>query len=99
MVAAKQHADGKRASLPKFSPFLVSDFGEMSPAATDLQEWLIEQYRLKLKKEGRRNDGCSISELLRQFRHKFKIGIQIGIASGLGAMIQAGGQPFGGLGD
>ncbi len=86
MVATKQHADGKRASLPKFSPFVVSDFGELAPA--------VDQYRVKLKKAGRRDDGCSSSELVRQFRHKFKVSVQLAIASGLGAMIQAAGQPW-----
>ncbi len=38
MVARKQHMDGKRSSLPTFAPFVVSDFGELSPAAVDLQE-------------------------------------------------------------
>jgi hypothetical protein len=98
MVATKQHADGKRVSVPKFSAFIVSDLGELSPAATELQEWLVEQYRVRLKKQGRRDDGCSISELVRQFRHKFKVGIQLAIASGLGAQIQAAGQPWGDLG-
>ncbi len=99
MAATKQHTDGKRSSLPKFSPFVVSDFGELSPAATELQEWLVDQYRVKLKKDGRRDDGCSNAELVRQFRHKFKVTVQLAIASGLGAMIQAGGQPWGDLGN
>ena len=98
MVATRQYSDAKRASLPKFTPFLVSDFGEMSPAAVELQEWIVEQFRVRLKKQGRRDDGCSSSELVRQFRHKFKVGIQLGIASGLGAMIQTGGQHWGNLG-
>ena len=75
MVATKQYADGKRASLPKFTPFIVSDFGEISSAATELQEWIVEQYRVTLKKQGRRDDGCSSSDLVRQFRHKFKVGV------------------------
>ena len=99
MVASKQHTDDKRASLPSFSPFIVSDFGEMSPAATHLQEWIIEQYRVKLKKQGRRDDGCSNSDLVRKFRNKFKVGIQLAIASGLGGMIHAAGQTWGGLGN
>ena len=99
MVATKQHADGRRASLPSFSPFIVSDLGELAPAATGLQEWIVEQYRLKLKKQGRRDDGCSTSDLVRKFRHKFKVGIQLAIASGLGAMIHSAGQPWGGLGN
>ncbi len=97
MVAKKQHSDGKRSTLPVFAPFAVSDFGELSPAATDLQEWIVEQYRRKCSKE-KRLDGCSTSDLVRQFRHKFKCGIQLAIAAGLGAMIQAAGQPWGNLG-
>ena len=38
MIAAKQHLDGKRASIPVFAPFVVSDFGELAPNAVDLQE-------------------------------------------------------------
>ena len=70
----------------------------MSPAASDLQEWIVEQYRRKCAKEKSRADACSTSDLVRQFRHKFKIDIQFAIAAGLGAMIQAAGQPWGALG-
>jgi hypothetical protein len=98
LMAKKQHADGKRTVLPTFAPFVVSDFGELSPAATDLQEWIVEQFRRKCVKNKCRTDGCSTSDLVRQFRHKFKVDIQFAIAAGLGAMIQAAGQPWGGLG-
>ena len=89
---------GKRSSLPSFAPFVVSDFGELSPAAADLQEWIVEQFRRKCVKQGARANGTSTSDLVRQFRHKFKVGIQFAMAAGLGAMIQAAGQPWGGLG-
>ena len=79
-------------------PFVVSDFGELSPAATDLQEWLVDQYKKKCVKQGSRADGCSTNELVRQFKHRLKIGIQLAIAAGLGAMIQAAGQPWAGIG-
>ena len=98
MVAKKQHADKKRFSLPTFIPFAVSDIGELSPAASDLQEWIVEQYRRKCAKDKSRADGLSTSDLVRQFRHKFKIDIQFAIAAGLGAMIQAAGQAWGDLG-
>jgi hypothetical protein len=90
MVAKKQHADKKRFSLPTFIPFAVSDIGELSPAASDLQEWIVEQYRRKCAKEKSRADGCSTSDLVRH--------IQFAIAAGLGAMIQVAGQPWGDLG-
>ena len=102
MVAAKQHLDGKRSSLPVFCPFVVSDFGELAPNAVDLQEWLVNQYRqrcIKQSKHSRRSDGCSTEDLVQRFRHKLKIGVQFAVASGLGNMIQAAGQPWGaGLG-
>jgi hypothetical protein len=98
MVATKQHSDGKRTSLPTFAPFVVSDLGELAPAAVSLQEWLVDQYRRKLLKYGARADGCSTADLVRTFRHKFKTGIQLAMAAGIGAMIQAAGQPWGGLG-
>ena len=98
MVARKQHMDGKRNILPSFVPFIVSDFGELSPAATDLQDWLVDQFRKRCAKQGSRADGCSTNDLLRQFKHRLKIGIQLAIASGLGAMIQAAGQPWAGIG-
>ena len=99
MIAAKQHLDGKRASLPVFTPFVVSDFGELAPNAIELQEWLVDQYRRRCVKIGHRSDGCSVQELVQQFRHKLKIGVQLAIAAGLGNMVQAAGQPWGdGLG-
>ena len=77
MIAAKQHLDGKRSTLPAFVPFVVSDFGELAPVAVDLQEWIVNQYRIRCVKLGRRSDGCSTDELVRSFRHRFKIGVQM----------------------
>ena len=98
MIAAKHHLDGKRSTLPAFVPFVVSDFGELAPAAIDLQEWIVNQYRVRCLRLGRRADGCSTDDLVRNFRHRFKIGVQMAIATGLGAMIQAAGQPWGSIG-
>ena len=89
---------GKRSTLPTFVPFVVSDFGELAPAAIDLQEWIVNQYSVRCIKLGRRADGCSTDDLVRSFRHRFKIGVQMAIATGLGAMIQAAGQPWGSIG-
>ena len=98
MMARKQHTDGKRNCLPSFVPFIVSDFGEISPAAADLQEWLVDQYRKKCAKQGSRADGYTTCVLVKQFRHKLKIGVQLAIAAGLGSMIQSAGQPWAGIG-
>ena len=61
-----------------------------------IQKRLVDQFRRKCIKLGRRSDGVSTS--VRQFRHRFKVGIQMAIATGLGAMLQAAGQPWGDLG-
>jgi len=98
LVAKKQHSEHKRTSIPKFLPFVVSDCGELAPRAYDLQEWLVDQFRLKCAKEGRRSDGCTTADLVREFRHKLKVAVQLAVAAGLGAMICAAGQPWQGLG-
>ena len=98
MMARKQHTDGKRSCLPSFVPFIVSDFGELSPAAADLQEWLVDQYKKKCATQGSRADGYTTCVLVKQFRHKLKIGVQLAIAAGLGSMIQTAGQPWVGIG-
>ena len=97
-VAKKQKADGTRTSIPTFAPFVVSDCGELAPKAYDVQEWLVKQYRLKCSKEGRRADGCTTVELVRQFRHSLKMGVQMAVAAGLGTMMQFAGLAWRGLG-
>ena len=47
VIAAKQHLDGKRSTLPTFTPFIASDYGEIAPQAIVFQEWLVNQFRLK----------------------------------------------------
>ena len=73
----------------------MSDFGNLAPAAVGLQEWLVDQYRRRCIKLGQRSDGCCLEDLVHQFRHKLKVGIQMAVAVGLGNMIQAAGQPWG----
>ena len=58
-VAAKQAKDKKRLQCPTFNPFIVSDFGDLSPAAVELQEWLVAAYAKRCVREGSRLDGCN----------------------------------------
>ncbi len=97
-VAKKQKSDGTRSSIPTFAPFVVSDCGELGPKAFDVQEWIVSQYRLKCCKEGRRADGCTTVDRVRQFRHRLKMGVQVAVACGLGTMIQFAGLSWRGLG-
>ena len=98
LVTKKQYTEGKRVSLPTFSPFIMSDFGEFSPAAMELIEWIVDQFKAKCIREGRRNDGVTTPEMVRTFRHKIRMGVLFGVASGMGMMLQAAGLPWGNLG-
>lgn len=90
-MAKQQKAQNKRISIPTFTPFVISDCGELSPMAFELQEWIVEQYRRKCAKVSPRADGCTVPDLVRQFRHKLRVDIQLALAAGLGAMINAAG--------
>jgi hypothetical protein len=94
-VAQKQTKEKKRLQCPTFSSFIVSNFGDLSPAAIELQEWLVTAYAKKCEREGSRDDGCNAADMIRCFRQKFKLNVQLAIASGLGAMLLTAGQPFG----
>ena len=62
VIAAKQHLDGKRSTLPTFTPFIASDYGEIAPQAIVFQEWLVNQFRLKCRTMD------AIPDLVRNFR-------------------------------
>ena len=65
------------------------------PDALELQEWLVTAYAKKCEREGARADGCGTADLVRSFRQRFKLNVQLTIASGLGGMLLTAGQPFG----
>jgi len=94
-VAQRQTKEKKRRQCPTFNSFIVSDFGDLSPAALELQEWLVSAFAKKCEREGARDDGCSSADLVRGFRQKFKLNVQLAVASGLGGMLLTAGQPFG----
>ena len=79
--------------MPHFCFF--SDFGDLSPDAIELQEWIVTAFAKKCEREGPRVDGCSSADLIRTFRQRFKLNVQLAIASGLGGMLLTAGQPFG----
>ena len=66
----------------------------MAPVATELQEWVVNQYRIKIEQEGKRDDGCKSADLVRSFRNRLRIGIQMAIASGCGEMLCRAGQAW-----
>ena len=95
MIASKQFRDRKRPHDPSFAPYAVSNFGELSPAAIELHDWLSDQYRRKLLSEGPRADGCTLPDLVRAFRRKLMNRVQLAVAAGIAGMICNAGLPWG----
>jgi hypothetical protein len=95
LIAGKQFREGKRAKMPSFTPYAVSNFGELSPAAVELQAWLTDQYRFKCADDSARADGVTVQERVRIFRHKLLIRTLLAVAAGIGSMICAAGAPWG----
>ena len=94
-IAKKQTQQKKRQQAPLFAAFSVSDFGELSPAATELLEWLVDQHRHLCERMGPRSDGCKPLELVREFKRKLKASVQMAVAAGSGEMFHGAGQPWG----
>ena len=97
-VADKQQRDGRRPKTPSFVPFVLSDAGECAPEAMEFQEWLVARFKRHHRKLVR-TDGQTVAELTREFRRNLRVSLQLALASGIGSMILAAGQPFYGLGE
>ena len=95
LVAKKQTAEKKRKQVPQFTAFAMSDYGELAPSASDLLEWIVQQFRVKCEKIGKRTDGVPTLELVRDFRRKLYAGVQFAVAAGCGEMLCRAGQAWG----
>ena len=93
LVAKKQQAEKKRATLPSFVPFVLADNGELGLEALQLQEWLVDKYK-KANLEQALRDGVNPSQAARDFRRSLKTSVQYALASGVGAMVTAAGQAW-----
>jgi len=51
-VAQRQTKEKKRLQCPMFNSFIVSDFGDLSPAAVELQEWIVTSFAKKCERDG-----------------------------------------------
>ena len=94
-IAKKQAQQKKRKQSPSFAAFSVSDYGELSPTAQELLDWLVDQYRHHYEHKDPRADGCKPLEMAREFKRKIKVAVQMAIAAGSGEMFHAAGQPWG----
>ena len=97
VVTKKQYNQNKRKQAPSFAPFALADNGELGPTALALQEWLVEHYRKHLLTEPPRLDGLLPQALIRLFRHNLKLSVQLALASGFGASLNATGLPWNSL--
>jgi len=95
LVAKKQVKEKKRKHLPVFSAFALSDYGELAPAAVELQEWLVAQYRTKCEATPRRDDGLKPLDLVRDYRFRLQMGVQLALAAGFGEMCFQAGRVWG----
>ena len=95
IVAKRQTTEKKRSKTPLFAPFIVSSFGDLAPQAVEVQEWLVAAYARNCERLGPRSDGYSTAELVRSFRQRFKLNVQLAVAAGTGQMLIAAGQPHG----
>lgn len=75
-VIKKQVVDKRRRKEPKFTPLVVTTFGELGPGAVVVQEWLA--MRLKVHHEtqartvGERPDGRTAAAITGRFRQRFR---------------------------
>jgi hypothetical protein len=56
-IVEKQFLDGWRPVALLVLPVVLTTHGQFCPGAIELQEWLVEKYRLRLLLEGPREDG------------------------------------------
>ena len=72
----------------------MSDYGEIAPMAADLVEWMVQQFRAKCGQDGKRADGVSPLDRVRDYRRRVYAGVQFAVAAGCGEMVCRAGQPW-----
>jgi hypothetical protein len=92
-IAERQFLDGWRPMAPLVLPVVLSTHGEFCPGAVELQEWLVEKYRLRLLLEGHREDGEEPEYLTTRFRHELRASLLIAMIQGTVAILNAAGLP------
>ena len=94
-IAEKQFLDGWRPVAPLVLPVVLTTHGEFCPGAIELQEWLVEKYRLRLLLEGPRDDGEEPEHLTACFRRELRASLLVAMIQGTSAILNAAGLPKG----
>ncbi len=92
-IAERQLLDDMRPVAPLVLPVVVSTHGEFCPGAVELQEWLVEKYRLRLLLEGPRDDGEVPEDLTACFRRELRASLLLAMIRGTSASLNAAGLP------
>ena len=92
-LVERQVVDGLR-DAPRILPVVLSTHGELCPGALQLQEWLVDKYRLRLELEGERDDGRKVAELVADFRHNFHVSLLVAVVQGHADMLTTAGNIF-----
>ena len=95
-LVERQVVDGLRDAAPRILPVVFSTHGELCPGALQLQEWLVDKYRLRLELEGERDDGRKVAELVAaaDFRHNFHVSLLVAVVQGHADMLTTAGNIF-----
>ena len=93
-MVQRQILDGLRTAAPLILPVVVSTHGEFCPGTVQLQEWLVEQYRARLRLEGARDDGEKEDDLITSFRCELRAALLVATAKGTAEMLAVAGRPF-----
>ena len=93
-MVERQVLAGLRTAAPLFLPAVISTHGEFCPGTVQLQEWLVEQFRARLRLEGERADGESEDDLITAFRCELRAALLVATAKGTAEMLAVAGRPF-----
>jgi len=93
-IAQRQVVSGLRTAPPIILPVVLTTHGEFCPGALQLQEWLTNKYRARLRLEGDRDDGEKEEDLTATFRREFRTSLLVAVAKGTALTLIAAGQPF-----
>jgi hypothetical protein len=93
-MVQRQILDGLRTAAPLILPVVVSTHGEFCPGTVQLQEWLVQQYRARLRLEGEREDGEKEDDLITSFRCELRAALLVATAKGTAKMLTVAGRPF-----
>ena len=93
-MTQRQVLDGLRIVAPLILPVVVSTHGEFCPGTVQLQEWLVERYRARLRLEGDREDGEKEDDLITAFRCELRAALLVATAKGTAEMLAVAGRPF-----